>query len=89
LQFIDLSDVEPHSIRRLTIRRQLFVLCSPSEATGNQFAGRRSEAIVFVVHCSGIELRTAIKRTTDFKPECVIVFCVPHHGPSDDQLAGR
>ena len=64
-------------------------LCSPSEATGNQLAGRRSEAIVFVVHCSGIERRTAINRATDFKPDCVIVFCVPDRGPSDDQLAGR
>ena len=73
--FENLSDAERLSIRRLTIRRQLFVLCSPSEATDNQLAGQRTEGFEFVFF-SGIERRTAINRATDFMPDCVnCVLC--------------
>ena len=157
---MNLSDAEQVSFRRLTIRRQLFVFGSPSEATDNQLAGQRSKdivllfvshsrakrasvrrsmirrscdcslfrhqvpngdqprdrlqarmcdcvlcsrswakrasgrrtmirRIVFAVHCSGIKRQTAINRATDFKPKCVIVFCVRDHGPNEHQVAGR
>ena len=64
-------------------------LCSPSEATDHQLAGQRSEGIVIVVFRSGIKRPPSIRDTTDFKPDCVIVFCVRLDGPSKHQLAGR
>ena len=84
---------EQRSAARQTIRPNcvLIVFASQSEATDNQLAGRRSEAVVIVVRCSGIERRTAINRATDFKPDCVIVFCVRDQGretinsPDSDQ----
>ncbi len=60
---------EQHKAARQTIKWQLCVCVFVwrSKATGNQLAGRRSEAIVFVVCCSGIERRTAINSATDIR----------------------
>ena len=43
----------------------------------NQFAGRRSKEVLFVVHCSGIERRMAINCATDFQAGVFDCVCPP------------
>ena len=52
----------------------------------NQFAGRRSEEVEFVVHCSGIERGTAINCATDFQAGVHDCVCLRDQGPSDIDL---
>ena len=89
MRFHNLSDARRLSIRRLTIRRQLFVFVSPSEATDNPLGGQRSEEVVFAVHCSGIERRTAINCATDIRARVCDCFWFHDQGPNDNQFARR
>ena len=45
-----------------------------------------TEAVVFAVHCCGIEWLTAIKSATDIRAGAVIVFWFHDQGPSDVNL---